>query len=209
MRSFKKIAAVVLLASMSSFAGIGLTIGGGLNLSNTSESGDYELPSGETQSMVVGFNAGVNALFGFTDKMGLVTGLNYETRGTKITVPASITGLGVSGTETMSASYLQIPVLFSYKFIPELAVNLGPELGFYLSGTEKYEAAGQSQSQDLQNMSSMDFGASIGVSYTIVNMIVVGAGYYLGFLNIDNTSGMSGSVTNNNIKITVAYLLHL
>lgn len=209
MKCFKKIAAIVLLASMSSFAGIGLTIGGGLNMSNMAFSGDYENQiAGATKSMLIGFNAGVNALFGFNEKMGLVAGLNYETRGAELKMESG----GVSATATGTYNYLQIPILFSYKFIPELAVNLGPELGFFLGGTSKMEVAGQSQSNDLKNISTMDLGLSIGVSYTIINMIVVGAGYDLGFLNTDNDPAdkdMSGSITNNNIKITVAYLIHL
>jgi hypothetical protein len=208
-KSFKTIVAVVLFASFSSFAGTDLMVGGGLNMSNVAMSGDYKLGDGVTKSMHVGFNAGANLLIPFGEQIGMVAGVNFETRGTEMKETVS----GISATITSAASYLQIPLLFSYKPIPALAINIGPELGFFLGGTSKTEALGLSQSEDLTNVSTFDFGASLQVNYTIANMIVVGAGYYLGFLNTDATEvpagfARTGSVTNNNIKIHVGYLIH-
>jgi outer membrane immunogenic protein len=208
-KCFKMLVAVVLVASFSSFAGIDLTIGGGLNISDVNLSKDYKLASDQTKSMLMGFNAGANARFAFNDKMGLVAGLNYETRGAKI----KTSDLGFSETKTGNLAYLQIPVLFSYKFMPELAVNIGPEIGLLLRAKEKVEG-----DFDIDNgtfdvkssTSSLDLGASIQVTYTISNMIVVGAGYDYGFINTDKNPGdMKGAMTNSNIKVTVAYLLHL
>jgi outer membrane immunogenic protein len=205
-KCFKTVAAVVLLASVSSFAGIDLAIGGGLNMSNATLTKDYGLPSNGTKSMVMGFNAGANARFAFNEQMGVVAGVNYETRGVKTD----------DGTykKTYSSNYLQIPLLFSYKIIPELAVNIGPEFGIFLSGKYKEEAYGMSGESNLEKVSTLDLGASVQVNYTIINMIVVGAGYYYGFLKPDNNSDYMGSNmkevrANNNIKITLAYLLKL
>jgi hypothetical protein len=208
-KSLKTIVAVVLVASFSSFAGMDLMVGGGLNMSNENLSGDYKLPSGVDQSMYIGFNAGANLLIPFGEQIGMVAGVNYETRGTKEKGSEN----GMSGTMTISGSYLQIPLLFSYKPIPALAINLGPELGFFLGGTAKTEATGYSHSEDLKDISTFDFGASLQVNYTIANMILVGAGYYWGFLNTDASEvpagiTVDGSQTNNNIKIHVGYLIH-
>jgi hypothetical protein len=214
-KSFKTIVAVVLFASVSSFAGLDLMVGGGLNMSNESFSGDYkDILTGMNKSMRIGFNAGANMCIPFSEQMGLVAGLNYETRGTKLKADS----MGASVTVTKAASYLQIPILFSYKPIPALAINLGPELGIFLGGKAKTEITGVTglsmPDEDLEDISTLDLGASIQVNYTIANMIVVGAGYYWGFLNTDNSSvpagmSISGSETNNNIKINVGYLFHL
>jgi hypothetical protein len=204
MKFLKVSVAAVLLASVSSFAAMDLTIGGGLNLSNTMLSGDYKMPDGVDKTMLIGFNAGANARFAFNDMMGLVAGLNFETRGMKI----SEGDLKL----TTSANYLQIPVLFSYKLMPELAINIGPEVGIYLSGKGKAEMAGQSVEADLENVSTLDLGASIGVTYTFAEVVQVGGGFYWGFLNTDNDpadADMSGAATNMNIKITVGYLLKM
>jgi hypothetical protein len=216
MKCFNTVVAIGLFASVSSFAGIDCMIGGGLNMSNITLSGDHQLgtgnpPYGQTQSMLIGFNAGANARLAFNDKMGLVAGLNFETRGEKI--KTSYTYSDMEYTTTFTMHYLQIPILFSYKVLPELAVNIGPEVGIFNGGTAK-EEGDQTGSADLKNVSTLDIGASIQVTYTIAKMIVVGAGYDLGFMNTDNTtydSGIkpSGAAKNNNIKVTVAYLLHL
>jgi outer membrane immunogenic protein len=213
MRCFRTVVAIVFFASVSSFAGIDLTIGGGLNISDLTLTGDYKLDNiylayGQTQSMLIGFNAGANARFSFNDKMGLVAGLNFETRGDKIK-KSNKYGAG-SYTTTLTMHYLQVPVLFSYKFLPELAVNIGPEAGIFLGGTSKDEGdqTGSTDQKDL--VKAFDIGASIQATYTIARMIVVGAGYDLGFMNTDKSpNGKSGAAKNNNIKVTAAYLLHL
>jgi Outer membrane protein beta-barrel domain len=206
-KCFKAIAAVVMVVSIPAVAGIDCMIGGGLNVSSQSFTHDYTtMVSGSGQSMLVGFNAGANARLAFTRKTGLVAGLNYETRGSILKWAGQ--------TQTYSASYLQIPVLFSYNVMPALAVNSGPEAGIFLRGKYREKFNYSSSSLDITDKSALDLGASLQATYTIANMVVVGAGYYWGFLNTDNYnygSGLkpNGSVTNRNINVTVAYLLHL
>jgi hypothetical protein len=216
-KSLKTIVAAVLVASFSSFAGADLMIGGGLNLSNLSYSED--LGSGVTKSMRVGFNAGANLFIPFSEQIGLTPGVNFETRGTKIESSYQSNKL----TMTMSMNYLQIPVLFTYKPMPELALKVGPELGIFLGGTEKDESniAMLNGEGDITSdmVNTIDFGLSFGASYTIANMIAIGAGYYLGLTNVNKSASAdaeaseesaspSGDFKNNNIKIYVAYVIH-
>jgi hypothetical protein len=211
-KSLKIIVSAILVASFSSFAGMDLMIGGGLNLSNASLSED--LPSGVDKPMLIGFNAGVNLFIPFSEQIGLTPGVNFETRGMKIEISA------IKTTTTMSMNYLQIPVLFTYKPIPELALKLGPEIGIFLSGTGTIEVNGVSNDGDIKSddVNTIDFGLSAGASYTIANTIAVGAGYYLGLTKVNKSestdaaaseeSGSSGDFKNNNIKIYVAYIIH-
>jgi hypothetical protein len=169
-------------------------------------SGDYKLKPGMEKTLVIGFNAGVNVSISLAPNMGLVAGWNYETRGMKITER------DINLTAKVTANYLQVPILFSYKFMPELAVNIGPEVGIFICGKETITMDSKSTETAMTHVSTLDLGASVQVTYTVANMIVVGAGYYYGFLNTDSANhdpAMSGAATNNTIKIFVGYLIHL
>jgi hypothetical protein len=196
MKYVKKIGAIVLFASFCSFAGIDLRVGGGLNISDETYYGAYLPPPNMTVSMLVGFNAGAGVDVFFTKQMGIRGALSYETRG-------SIEKLDVS-TE-FSLNYLQIPVHFAYRPIPllPLTIAIGPELGIFLSGNEKSGGV----SVKFNDIKPIDFGASLTVDYTIANMLAVGAGYYLGFLN--NNDASLAIEKNSNIKLFAAYVFHL
>jgi hypothetical protein len=200
-----KISAIVLFASFCSFAGIDLRIGGGLNLSDEIHSGDFKLSDAYKKKLHVGFNAGASMAIYFTQQLGIFTGLSYESRGSYWKVEDAETGSSRSADYSMW--YLQIPVLFSYKPIPALAIDLGPELGIFLAGKGKEWG----NTRDLNEIKPVDLGASLTVDYTIANMIAVGAGYYYGFLH--NVKGpkadyVKGSISNSNIKLFVAYVYH-
>jgi hypothetical protein len=205
------ISAIVLVASFYSFAGIDLRIGGGLNLSNETYSGDYKLPAALKKSMHVGFNAGASVAIHFSSQMGMVGGLSYETRGAEMDLDAAASGASAYDPRYMpwvySMGYLQIPVHFSYWPIPALGIALGPELGIFTNGKSKTG----SESGDLQ-IKTIDLGASLTVDYTFANILAVGAGYYFGFLNNDGSPAADvnkGGIRNNNIKLFAAYVLHL
>jgi hypothetical protein len=204
MRHIKLISAIVLLVSFYAFAEIDFRIGGGLNLSNELYTGDYELGDGFDKKMKVGFNAGVSAAFYFTRQLGMIAGVGYETRGCGWDYEDEIPSNSMSA--EFSLSYLQIPVHFSYRPIPALAINLGPELGIFLTGESKLD--GDTFDMD-ENINRIDFGASLTVDYTIANMIAVGAGYYIGFLDSDSRNFDNGRILHTNIKLFAAYVFHL
>jgi hypothetical protein len=189
------ISVITLLSSFYSFAGIDLRIGGGLNLSNELRSNDIKLDDSYTKKFHVGLNIGANAAVYFTQQLGIIAGLAFETRGS-----------GWKQGETsadFAMNYLQVPALFSFRPIPALAIDLGPEFGIFLNGSG---TVGEG-TMDLTEINRIDLGASAVVEYTIMNKIAVGAGYYYGFL--DNDESISGTITNTNIKVFVAYVLHL
>jgi hypothetical protein len=198
MKYAKSFGAIVLLASFCSFAGIELRVSGGLNLSGETYSGDFKLPDNFKQKMHVGFNIGASGAFYFTQQLGVVAGLGYETRGS---------GWKVDETEAdFALNYLQIPAHFAFRPVPALTIALGPELGIFLSGNANVNG----EKVDLDPIKPIDLGASLTVDYTFINMIAVGAGYYLGILNNDDRPRgdfVKGSITNNNIKIYIAFIL--
>lgn len=206
LRYVENISAIVLLMSVCSFAGIDLRVGGGLNLSNEIHSGDFKLTDSYTKKMHAGFNVGANMAVYFTQQLGVVAGLGYETRGSGWKYETADNSSSLSA--DFSMNYIQIPALFSYKPIPSLAINLGPELGIFLNG--KSTIGGETT--DLDEIKPIDLGVSLNVDYIIMNMIAVGAGYYYGFLNNDDRPRgdfVKGGITNHNIKLYVAYVFHL
>jgi hypothetical protein len=197
MKYVKNIGAIVLVASFCSFAGIDLRIGGGLNISDETYYGDYTLPPNVKKSMYVGFNVGAGVGVYILNHMGITGALSFETRGSKE---------DFDGVATVTAlNYLQVPVHFSFRPVPllPLAVGIGPELGIFINGKSKIG----SDSQDFNGIKPIDFGASVSVDYTLLNMVAVGAGYYFGFLN--NNDASAAIEKNSNIKIYVAYVFHL
>jgi hypothetical protein len=86
----------------------------------------------------------------------------------------------------------------------------GPYLGYALSGKDKAEAMGQSEtatlkigSADTDDVKAMDFGLNIGVGVNVSNFLVT-AQYGLGLSNLSNSSGET--VKNKVIGISVGYL---
>jgi hypothetical protein len=200
---FKSAVAAVLLASVCSFAGIELAIGGGECLSNKTMTKDYKLQDGVDNNMRFGYSFGINARYALDEHMGLVAGVSYETRGLIIDYG------GI--TDAKNANYLQIPILFSYKVIPDVAINIGPEAGLFLGGKDIFTVYGQETKDDLKDINKLDLGMSAQVNiYSASNWIVVGISYYYGLLNTDSADhnpAYKGSETNNSIKVTVSVLI--
>jgi hypothetical protein len=204
----KAVGAIVLFASMNSFALLDIQVGGGLNLSTEVYSKDRKLPAGVTQPLLAGFNTGANVAFLF-GPIGVAGGVNFETRGdAQKTSAADAEKIPYPTSQVFSMYYLQIPVHFVYVPIPGLHIGIGPEFGLFLGGTSDIEGL----KFDMQEINPIDFGASVTVDYTIFNMIAVGAGYYWGFLNSDNSSTknvLEGTITHRNIKLFAAYVIHI
>lgn len=203
--------AVLMLAAFT--YSMPLTIGAGLNLSNLSYGGDYADFESDDAGMRIGFAVGVTTTIALNDKMGVLTGLAYETRGqTSETEFGDITANGF-----MKLNYIEIPVLFSYSVMPELALNVGPEIGICLGGTagvtyDNAPAGLDDEEEDIEDYSTLDVGLSLGANYTLMEKFVIGVGYSMGFMNIDASDAaddMDGGITNTNIKIMVGYKLAL
>jgi hypothetical protein len=53
---------------------------------------------------------------------------------------------------TISMSYIDIPVLGVFQLVEDFSLFVGPSLGIYLSGETKFEAYGQSETSDLEDL---------------------------------------------------------
>ena len=203
MKRFVYAVMAVAMTAAVSFAGMPLMIGGGVNLS--SHSYNEDLPDGVDQGMLLGFHVGANTVIPIADKMGVLTGLNFETRGgaTKFEM------FGIDVISAITMRYINIPALFSYNFTPELAVAIGPEIGIALSGTTVVDVDGDEESDDFEDYNALDLGLSVLSNYTISEKIVVGLGYDYGLMNVADIDDDDANLKNRNFKILVAYKLNM
>jgi hypothetical protein len=190
--------AVVAFIVTGTFAEGGILVGGGMVFSSLSRTGDYKV-DGVEYSMLTGFNFDWNYWYSFNERMGIIAGIDFESRGSK----ATLTDQSIKKT---SLSYFQIPVLFSYSIMPEivpniissLSVSAGPEIGIFVKMRRDFEG--------FLTLKPLDYGPAVNISVMLINRFVLGAGYYLGLADIaKETEGVSGTIKNTAIKLFIDY----
>ncbi len=199
-----KVSLVLLLLICSSFSGdIALRIGGGLNLSSTSQ----EAPKGKSKSMGLGTNGGVDFVYGVTNEFAAVSGLSFETRGEKIIDDKT------DEETSFKISYLNIPFFLQFNsFIGPGVLNLlaGPEAGFLIFADRD---DGKVSRDAKDKFKVFDLGLTIGIGYTIpigLGGIMIQPSYDFGLLQIQNDFVLaSESAQNRNIKIKIAWVYNL
>lgn len=179
----------------------------GLNLSNLRSSENID--AGTRTSFHIGGMAEVR----FGEKLAIQPELLYSEQGTSKKI--SSTGAGIvsaSYKNVLSYNYLTIPVMAKYFIIDDLAVELGPQVGFLLSAKSKkvVSAGGVSVSTDSNNemdfkefTNSVDFGLNVGASYTFIFGLNAGVRYSLG-LSKTNKIGPE-NIKNGVFQVSVGY----
>lgn len=120
----------------------------------------------------------------------------------------------LEGKETLSLSYLSVPVMFQYNIIPDLYVEAGPEFGFLLGGRSKGEwtdtrdniKTTTSYSDKLSNglFNKFNFGIGIGAGYYFTQNLAVTARFTAGITDIYK-HGNGNAVRNNAFQVGLAY----
>jgi len=220
----KKILFLLVLSILSvgiSFAQTKTRVGvtAGLNVSKFNASGEGA-PSFDFKA---GFQAGVVADFGITDKFSIMPELLFAQRGTKY---SELIDDDVTGSFSMTLNYLQLPINAAYKFDvgngSKLFVFAGPYFGYGVSASGKITGKSQGvevgvpftvkfgSNPDNANdedmavyLKSFDVGVNVGVGYEY-EKIFCKLQYNHGFSNLLNDSG-SASMKNMNIAVSVGY----
>lgn len=189
---------------------------GGMNISTISEVYDNGWMYSD-QKAKIGFNAGVFANIPISEKFSLQPEILYSGLGAKIETsrmfdPGPMTKL--EGKETLSLSYLSVPVMFQYNIIPDLYVEAGPEFGFLLGGKSKGEwtdttdniKTTTSYSNKLSNglFNKFNFGIGIGAGYYFTQNLAVTARFTAGITDIYK-HGNGNTVRNNAFQVGLAY----
>ncbi len=130
-----------------------------------------------------GWHVGVVVDFPLLESLYIQSGLYYTAKGCKDESE------GVK--ETYKPSYLEIPILASYRYnfsdAAQLQVNFGPYFAYGLGGKVKFEYRGETKEYDFfgdedddsYGAKRFDFGLQVGVGLTIAKHYFVGGGYEL------------------------------
>ena len=188
--------------------GFGQSVSTGIKVGLNFATVGGEYTNGLDLQSITAFNAGVFAKFDLLDLLALQPELLYTMKGYKL-AETSIPMFG-NISVTGNISYLEIPVLlklripFSSFGIIKTNIFAGPEVAFKLSAKAKNEINGQpSQTQDIPNTNSTDFGVIFGAGADIdlpITTIMIDVRYDLGLRTLDSSQNPS-DIKNRVISI--------
>lgn len=193
MKKLFTLLAVVALTTVVSFAQTQFGIKAGFNNSaiGSSESEMNDLISSKT-----GMQLGAVAMFELSDVVQLRTGASYTQKGAT---------LDFLGNDVLYAiDYVEVPVDFAFVLGDGgFALSAGPYLAFVMSGKIKFDG----ESEDIEDLSSMDFGLNFGASYLINEQILIDARYGMGLMNMNSdTDANDETILNGALQFSVGYV---
>ena len=192
---------------------------GGMNISSHTDGNEdtYYWSNYERKSKI-GFNAGAFVNIPVSGKFSVQPGILYNGLGSKIesTINFDIPDARMNNKETLSLSYLSVPLMLQYNLLPELYVEAGPEFGFLLGGRSKGDLTqtsnqdGASSTQSYSDKIVMDlfnkfnFGIGIGAGYYFTQNLAVTARFTAGVTDIYKYNSYD-AVRNNALQVGLAY----
>jgi Outer membrane protein beta-barrel domain len=106
-----------------------------------------------------------------------------------------------AGSSTFKTTKIDVPVLFQYKIIPFIWLQVGPQYSSYISVTNS------SFNGDVKKVfSSSDVAGVLGLEAKLPVKLNVGARYLLGLSNVNhNYQGLSGAWNTRTIQVYVGF----
>lgn len=150
-----------------------------------------------------------NSTFKSSYKGGVVGGAFLGVTKNKIGVEAEVLVKTVTYSTTATLTnqsvdikgiYLDVPVLFEYRLVPRLWVQIGPQFSDMLSA--------KNGSTDVKKeFNTSDFAGVLGLEAKLPAHIIVGARYLLGMTNINNesVSGTKDAWNNRSVQLYVGF----
>lgn len=190
-------ATILLLVTSSAKAQFSFGPKTGFNLSKLSFSNDDF-----KTSFKPGFYIGGFTHYPFAEKMSLQGELLYSSEGTK----EKRTSTNISG--YITKSYLQVPVLFQYRFYDNLYAEAGVQFGLLLASKEKW---GSGNKNDIKKYyKSSDFRLPVGVGYNFkgnLEKLSANIRYSFSLSRINTVTVGGGSLKNQVISVGAQYRL--
>lgn len=111
-------------------------------------------------------------------------------------------------------NYLSVPLLFKYKLVDNLSLDLGPEIAFLLYSKDvitKVDREGFYAKGDVPDEGSgdffLDYGAMAGVTFYFSTNASIQLNYFHGLSNLDRKAIIGDSVENNSVfQLSLGYL---
>ncbi len=144
-----------------------------------------------------GFSAGGFAEINFDKKWGIQPELLFNQTKTQTASDFDeVFNEGFNST-SVTLNYLSIPVLASFKLLPVLSIQVGPQFGILMS-----------TSQDITSNASKAFKSGdfsiVGGAQVNLGGFKAGARYVYGFTNLDNVTNVD-TWKNQNIQIYIGF----
>jgi len=179
-----------------------------LNIANLT--GDIENPSSLT-----GFQIGGFAEFKLSEKFAFQPELMYSTQGTRKSYSGVIDNYNFSGENKTKLSYLNLPLMLKYYFVPKFNIEFGPQIGLLLSAKNVIDYddvmdgtaySGSTKIDIKDQITTVDFGLNFGAGYDFTEKISAGLRYNLGLSTIyDYEIASDPNVKNSVFSISVGY----
>jgi hypothetical protein len=198
-----------LAVTLSVNAQVKFGVKAGLNVSNISNVSTSALGMDatalESDGMAIGFHAGAFVNFSFGRLFGLQPEVLFSMQGGKQKLGQLAGG---SDAIDFTFDYINVPVLFEIKPFANFGILVGPQVGLNIyksasNGEETYSGSDFDDSfeeiggSDL--FKSLDFAVALGVQYTFINHLTIGARYNLGLTNTFSST-VSESIVNVNVS---------
>ena len=196
----------------------------GVNLSTYSGTGSRDLD----YKTNVGYNVTGYGDFAVGNNFFIQPGISLQNKGAKIESTGTVNGTTVTGTFKQDVMALEIPINAVVR-IPTgnagaVQISAGPYLGFNISGKNKYTGTYTNSlvtganytdsdinfgSKNTDDLSSIDFGANVGLAYRLSSGFSIGANYGLGVSNLVPKDARSNDskLRNRVLGFTVGYSL--
>jgi len=166
----------------------------GLNLANLS--GDEYL---EEFDMRTSFHIGGVYEVEISDNFSFQPELMYSAQGAQMSEG--------SAKVVVKLDYINIPLMAKFYAADGFSIEAGPQVGFLIVAETKYEAEGESETDDIKDDSNtIDFGLNFGLGYKLESGLNFGARYNLGLTTIvKEEEDYDETVKNGVIQISVGY----
>lgn len=153
-------------------------------------------------SSVTSFHVGALAEFKLTEQFSIQPELVYSLQGASTEESRS----GATIEYTTKYNYLNLPIMAKYYLMEGLSLHAGPQVGFLLSSKVEFEGVEGETEEDVEDVSSIDFGLAGGAEYELPIGIFFQARYYAGLSNTYNGEGSDDyKATNNVFSVSVGY----
>ncbi|MDR1199782.1 MAG: PorT family protein [Prevotellaceae bacterium] len=161
----------------------------GMNVAGMSAA-SYDGEKEKGSDMMIGFHVGGYVNYSINDRFGFQGELLFSAQGANKTEEAS-------GKPEVRMGFINIPLLAEFRLIPnvpEFSVFAGNQIGFNISRKVTWSDGTSASGSKLDDMlkpekiNTLDIAAVIGMQYTFMEHLTVGARYNYGI-----TNGSSGS----------------
>lgn len=159
--------------------GVGIGIKGGANFANMA------IEDVSTES-ITDFHIGAYVNLNLSDKFGITPELLYTAQGSKLS------------NATLNTDYFAVPVMFRWKPISLISLQVGPQFSFLSKATSN----GVDFKDQLKNN---DFGAAFGAGLHLPLGFNGGIRYVYGFTNISEVS--TEDIKNRTLQIYVGWTI--